>query len=92
LWPATIDERVTENQTVAVLEGKIFAFGGERLGGTFNQTEACRSYNERLGIAYSNQFREQAPSRSARRFYIPTGGTLNDGTAQTNGNQAFSLK
>jgi hypothetical protein len=25
---------------VNVLDGKIFAFGGERLGGTFNQSEA----------------------------------------------------
>ena len=25
---------------VAVLEGKIFVFGGDRLGGTFNQAEA----------------------------------------------------
>ena len=79
---------------VAVLDGKIFVFGGERLGGTFNQAEV---YDPVADV-----WAELAPMPMSVHgsgavtisdtIYIPAGGTLNGGTAQTNGNQSFTLK
>jgi hypothetical protein len=79
---------------VAVMEGKIFVFGGERLGGTFNQAEV---YDPA-----ANVWAELAPMPMSvhgtgavtisETIYIPAGATLNGGTAQTNGNQSFTLE
>jgi N-acetylneuraminic acid mutarotase len=79
---------------VTVMDGKIFVFGGERLGGTFNQAEV---YDPA-----ANVWAELAPMPMSVHgtgavtisdtIYIPTGATLNGGTAQTNGNQSFTLK
>jgi N-acetylneuraminic acid mutarotase len=79
---------------VAVLDGKIFVFGGERLGGTFNQAEV---YDPSTDV-----WAELAPMPMSvhgtgavtfgETIYIPGGATLNGGTAQTNGNQSFSVK
>jgi N-acetylneuraminic acid mutarotase len=79
---------------VALLDGKIFVFGGERLGGTFHQAEA---YDPITDV-----WAELAPMPMSvhgtgavtigETIYIPAGGTLNGGTAQTNGIQSFTLK
>ncbi len=70
---------------VAVLDGKIFVFGGERLGGTFAQAEV---YDPAADVSA-----ELAPMPMSVHgtgavmigdvIYIPAGGTLNGGTAQT---------
>jgi hypothetical protein len=82
------------DSAVAVLDGKIFVFGSQRLGGTFNQAEA---YDPVADVCA-----ELAPMPMSVHgtgavtigdtIYIPGGGTLNGGTAQTNGNQSFTLK
>ena len=79
---------------VTVMDAKIFVFGGERLGGTFNQAEV---YDPA-----ANVWAELAPMPMSvhgtgavtisETIYIPAGATLNGGTAQTNGNQSFTLR
>lgn len=78
---------------VAVLDGKLFVFGGERLGGTYLQAEA---YDPE-----TNTWAELAPMPSpvhgtgaavvGETIYIPGGGVLNGGTALTNALQVFRL-
>jgi N-acetylneuraminic acid mutarotase len=75
----------------AVLDGKIFLFGGEKFGGVFNNTEMYDPATERWS--------ELTPMPIGRHgtgavtignmIYIPAGGPLNGGEAQTNANQAF---
>jgi len=75
----------------AVLDGKIFVFGGEKFGGVFNNTEMFDPVTERWS--------ELTPMPVGRHgtgavtlgnmIYIPAGGPLNGGEAQTNANQAF---
>lgn len=76
----------------AVLQDKIFVFGGERFGGVFNNTEMFDPATERWS--------ELTPMPVGRHgtgavtigdlIYVPAGGPLNGGAAQTNANQAFS--
>lgn len=72
---------------VAVLDGKIFVFGGERLGGTFNQAEAydpvADVWAELAAMPMSAHGTGAVTIGEA--IYIPAGGTLNGGMAQTNG-------
>jgi hypothetical protein len=75
----------------AILDGKIFVFGGEKLGGVFNNTEMFDPVTERWS--------ELTPMPVGRHgtgavtlgnmIFIPAGGPLNGGEAQTNANQAF---
>jgi hypothetical protein len=75
----------------AVLDDKIFVFGGERFGGVFNATEMFDPVTERWS--------ELTPMPVGRHgtgavtlhnmIFIPGGGPLNGGEAQTNANQAF---
>ncbi len=75
----------------AVLDGKIFLFGGEKFGGVFNNTEMF----DPVTLRWS----ELTPMPIGRHgtqavvlgnmIYIPAGGPLNGGEAQTNANQAF---
>ena len=79
---------------VSVLEEKIFVFGGERLGGTFPQAEvydpSIDKWAELTPMPMSVHGTGAATIGST--IYIPAGATLNGGTAQTNGNQAFILR
>ena len=79
---------------VAVIDNKIFVFGGEKLGGTFNQTEAYdpakNVWAELVPMPMS--VHGTGAATVGDTIYIPAGATLNGGTAQTNGTQAFSLK
>jgi N-acetylneuraminic acid mutarotase len=79
---------------VSVLDEKIFLFGGERLGGTFSQVEAydpaIDTWAELIPMPMSVHGTGAATIGSI--IYIPAGATLNGGTAQTNGNQAFTLR
>jgi len=79
---------------VAVLDGKIFAFGGERPGGTFNQTEANDPATNTWAVLTPMPMSVHGTGAVTigETIYIPAGGTLNGGTAQTTGNQAFTLK
>jgi N-acetylneuraminic acid mutarotase len=75
----------------AVLDGKIFLFGGEKFGGVYNNTEMFDPVTER--------WTELTPMPVGRHgtqavtlgnlIFIPGGGPLNGGEAQTNANQAF---
>ncbi len=75
----------------AVLDGKIFLFGGEKFGGVFNNTEMF----DPVTLRWS----EMTPMPIGRHgtqavvlgnmIFIPAGGPLNGGEAQTNANQAF---
>lgn len=75
----------------AVLNGKVFVFGGERFGGVFNNTEMFDPVSERWA--------ELTPMPIGRHgtnavtlgdmIFVPAGGPLNGGEAQTNANQAF---
>lgn len=75
----------------AILDGKIFVFGGERFGGVFNNTEMFDPVTKRWS--------ELTPMPVGRHgtgavtlgnmIFIPAGGPLNGGAAQTNANQAF---
>ena len=75
----------------AVLDGKIFVFGGEKFGGVFNNTEMFDPETARWS--------ELTPMPVGRHgtnavtldgmIFIPAGGPLNGGEAQTNANQAF---
>ena len=75
----------------AILQGKIFVFGGEKFGGVFNNTEMFDPVTQRWS--------ELTPMPVGRHgtgavtvgntIYIPAGGPLNGGAAQTNANQAF---
>ena len=79
---------------VAMMDNKIFVFGGEKLGGTFNQAEAYDPAKEvwaELAPMPMSVHRTGAAA-VGDTIYIPAGATLNGGTAQTNGNQAFNLK
>jgi N-acetylneuraminic acid mutarotase len=75
----------------AVLDGKIFLFGGEKFGGVYNNTE--------MFDPVSGRWTELTPMPLGRHgtqavtlgnmIFIPGGGPLNGGEAQTNANQAF---
>ena len=79
---------------VAVLDGRIFAFGGERLSGTFNQAEgydpASEAWAELAPMPMS--VHGTGAATVGDTIHLPAGATLNGGTAQTNGTQAFSLR
>ena len=79
---------------VAVLDEKIFAFGGERLGGTFNQSEVYDPATNTWAVLTPMPMSVHGTGAVTigGTIYIPAGGTLNGGTAQTNGNQAFTLR
>lgn len=76
----------------AMLNGKIFVFGGEKFGGVFNNAEMFDSETER--------WKELTPMPIGRHgtgavtlgnmIFVPAGGPLNGGEAQTNANQAFT--
>ncbi len=75
----------------AVLNGKIFVFGGEKFGGVFNNTEMFDPVTERwteLTAMPIGRHGTQAVTLGDMIF-IPAGGPLNGGEAQTNANQAF---
>jgi N-acetylneuraminic acid mutarotase len=75
----------------AVLDGKIFLFGGEKFGGVYNNTE--------MFDPVSGRWTELTPMPLGRHgtqaitlgnmIFVPGGGPLNGGEAQTNANQAF---
>jgi len=75
----------------AVLQGKIFVFGGEKFGGVFNNTEmfdpATQRWSELTPMPVGRHGTGAVAVRNT--IYIPAGGPLNGGEAQTNANQAF---
>jgi Kelch motif len=79
---------------VAVMDNKVFAFGGEKLGGTFNQSEvydpAADVWAELAPMPMS--VHGTGAAAVGNTIFIPAGATLNGGTAQTNGNMAFTLR
>ena len=79
---------------VSVLDEKIFVFGGERLGGTFSQVEAydpaIDTWAELIPMPMS--VHGTGAATIGGNIYVPAGATLNGGTAQSNGNQAFTLR
>jgi N-acetylneuraminic acid mutarotase len=79
---------------VAMMDNKIFVFGGEKLGGTFNQAEAYDPAKDVWAELAPMPMSVHGTGAAAvgDTIYIPAGATLNGGTAQTNGNQAFNLK
>jgi N-acetylneuraminic acid mutarotase len=75
----------------AVLDGKIFLFGGEKFGGVYNNTEMFDPVTERwseLTPMPIGRHGTQAVT-IGNTIYIPAGGPLNGGEAQTNASQAF---
>jgi N-acetylneuraminic acid mutarotase len=79
---------------VTVMDNKIFVFGGEKLGGTFNQSEVYDPVLDVWAELASMPMSVHGTGGAAigDTIYIPAGATLNGGTAQTNGTQAFALK
>ena len=79
---------------VTVMDNKMFVFGGEKLGGTFNQSEvydpAADVWAELTPMPMS--VHGTGAVVVGDTIYIPAGATLNGGTAQTNGTQAFTLR
>ena len=76
----------------AVLKGKIFVFGGERLGGVFNQSEMFDPATHRWSTLTPMPVGRHGTNAATvgDTIYIPAGGPLNGGAAQTNANQAFT--
>jgi N-acetylneuraminic acid mutarotase len=76
----------------AVLKGKIFVFGGEKLGGVFNQTEMFDPITGRWSTLTPMPVGRHGTNAATvgDAIYIPAGGPLNGGAAQTNANQAFT--
>ena len=75
----------------AVLDGKIFLFGGEKFGGVYNNTEMFDPISERwteLTPMPLGRHGTQAVTLG-NMIFVPGGGPLNGGEAQTNANQAF---
>ena len=75
----------------AILDGKIFLFGGEKFGGVFNNTEMFDPVTQRwieLTPMPIGRHGTQAVTLGDMIF-IPAGGPLNGGAAQTNASQAF---
>jgi N-acetylneuraminic acid mutarotase len=76
----------------AVLDNKIFVFGGERFGGVFNSTEmfdpATQRWSELTPMPVGRH--GTGAVTLGNMIYIPAGGPLNGGEAQTNANQAFT--
>jgi N-acetylneuraminic acid mutarotase len=75
----------------AVLDGKIFLFGGEKFGGVYNNTEMFDPVSERwteLTPMPLGRHGTQAVTLG-NMIFVPGGGPLNGGEAQTNANQAF---
>ncbi len=70
---------------VAVLDGKVFAFSGERLGVTFNQNEAYDPVTNTWSVLVLMPMSVHGTGAVtiSETIYIPAGGTLNGGTAQT---------
>jgi N-acetylneuraminic acid mutarotase len=77
---------------VTVMDGKIFVFGGERLGGTFNQAQGYDPAASVWAAPMPMSVHGTGAVIIGETIYIPAGATLNGGTAQTNGNQSFTLK
>lgn len=76
----------------AVLRGRIFVFGGEKLGGVFNQTEMFDPIAGRWSTLTPMPVGRHGTNAATigDAIYIPAGGPLNGGAAQTNANQAFN--
>ncbi|HHV7522363.1 TPA: Kelch repeat-containing protein [Burkholderia orbicola] len=76
----------------AVLNGKIFVFGGEKFGGVFNVSEmfdpATQRWSELTPMPVGRHGTGAAVLNNM--IYIPGGGPLNGGAAQTNASQAFT--
>jgi len=75
----------------AILDGKIFVFGGEKFGGVFNNTEMFDPATERWSeLTHMPVGRHGTGAVTmGNMIFIPAGGPLNGGEAQTNANQAF---
>jgi N-acetylneuraminic acid mutarotase len=76
----------------AVLDGKIFVFGGEKVGGVYNNTQMFDPTTKRwseLTPMPVGRHGTQAVTLG-NMIFIPGGGPLNGGAAQTNAHQAFT--
>jgi N-acetylneuraminic acid mutarotase len=75
----------------AVLNDKIFVFGGEKFGGVFNNTEMFDPITQRWSELTPMPVGRHGTGAVTLRnmIFIPAGGPLNGGEAQTNANQAF---
>jgi N-acetylneuraminic acid mutarotase len=75
----------------AILDGKIFVFGGEKFGGVFNNTEMFDPATERWSELTHMPVGRHGTGAVVfnHMIFIPAGGPLNGGEAQTNANQAF---
>jgi N-acetylneuraminic acid mutarotase len=75
----------------AVLDGKIFVFGGEKFGGVFNNSEMFDPETERWSELTPMPVGRHGTGAVTlgKMIFIPAGGPLNGGEAQTNANQAF---
>jgi N-acetylneuraminic acid mutarotase len=93
-WKALPVMPIARSATAAaVLDGKIFVFGGERFGGVFNNTEMFDPVTQRWS--------ELTPMPVGRHgsgavtvgnmIYLPAGGVVYGGSGQTNANQAFTF-
>ncbi len=76
----------------AVLDGKIFIFGGEKFGGVFNTSEMFDPATERWSELTPMPIGRHGTNAVTLNgmIFIPAGGPLNGGEAQTNANQAFT--
>ena len=76
----------------ALLDGRIFVFGGEKFGGVFNETEMYEPSTNRWSTLTPMPVGRHGTGAAVvgHMIYIPAGGPLNGGSAQTNANQAFS--
>jgi N-acetylneuraminic acid mutarotase len=75
----------------AILDGKIFVFGGEKFGGVFNNAEMFDPVTERWSELTHMPIGRHGTGAVVMNnmIFIPAGGPLNGGEAQTNANQAF---
>jgi N-acetylneuraminic acid mutarotase len=75
----------------AILDGKIFVFGGEKFGGVFNNNEMFDPATERWSELTRMPVGRHGTGAVVfnHMIFIPAGGPLNGGEAQTNANQAF---
>jgi N-acetylneuraminic acid mutarotase len=75
----------------AVLDNKIFVFGGERFGGVFNATEMFDPVTDRWSDLTPMPVGRHGTGAVTlhNMIFIPGGGPLNGGEAQTNANQVF---
>jgi N-acetylneuraminic acid mutarotase len=79
---------------VAVMDGKLFVFGGERVGGTYDTAEAYDPETNTWATLTPMPMSVHGIGAVAigETIYIPGGATLNGGTGLTNGVQTFTLK